>query len=298
MTRGMSHDEGFVALGALALDAVDGSERAALLLHVADCDVCRAELESLRAAASNLAFAAPLAADSATASRARIRDRLTSRATAEGQARRLANPPLLFPKGAEDAAPAPATRARGFRPPPRRRHPAEWVALAAGILFVATLAALLVSWSDRADLQEKLVSQPVRDPKARNITDSLTAALASRDSLIAVLVERDVSVMTLTSRSAKDQYARVFWDRSRNAWTMFARYLPALKPGRTYQLWIVTSKATVSAGTFQAVNGVGVMRATFAVTPDNLRAVAVTEEPAGGVAQPTGETIVSATSWR
>jgi hypothetical protein len=294
----MSHDEAFVALGALALDAVDGSERAALLLHIADCDICRAELESLRVAASSLAFAAPLAADSATASRARIRDRLTSRATAEGQARRLANPPLLFPKGGEDAAPAPATRARGFRAPPRRRHPAEWVALAAGVLFVATLAALLVSWSDRADLQEKLVSQPVRDQKARNMTDSLTVLLSSRDSLIAVLVERDVSMMTLTSRSAKDPYARVFWDRSRNAWTMFARNLPALKPGRTYQLWIVTAKATVSAGTFQAVNGVGVMRATFAVTPENLRAVAVTEEPAGGVAQPTGETIVSATSWR
>jgi hypothetical protein len=172
------------------------------------------------------------------------------------------------------------------------------VALAAGILFVATLAALLMSWSDRTDLQDKLVSQPVRDLKARNVADSLTALLASRDSLIAGVVGRDVSVMTLTSRSAKDPYARVFWDRSRNAWTMVARNMPALKAGRTYQLWIVTAKATVSAGTFEAVNGVGVMHATFAVTPENLRAIAVTEEPAGGVAQPTGETIISATNSR
>ena len=101
-------------------------------------------------------------------------------------------------------------------------------------------------------------------------------------------------MMTLTSRTAKDPYARMFWDRARNSWTMFAHNMPALKPGRTYQLWIVTAKATMSAGTFDAVNGVGVMRATFAVTPENLRAIAVTEEPAGGVAQPTGETIVSA----
>jgi hypothetical protein len=294
----MSHEEAFVALGALALDAVDGSERVAVLSHIAECEICRAELESLRAAASNLAFAAPLAADSATGSRGRIRDRLTSRATAEGQARRLANPPILFPKGGEQAAPAPVTRARGFRSSPTRRHPAEWVALVAGILFVATLAALLMSWSDRTDLQDKLVSQPVRDLKARNVADSLTALLASRDSLIAGLVGRDVSTMTLTSRSGKDPYARIFWDRSSNAWTMFARNMPPLKAGRTYQLWIVTAKATVSAGTFVAVNGVGVMRATFAVTRENLRAIAVTDEPAGGVAQPTGETILSATNSR
>jgi anti-sigma-K factor RskA len=74
--------------------------------------------------------------------------------------------------------------------------------------------------------------------------------------------------------------------------------MPALKAGRTYQLWIVTAKATVSAGTFEAVNGVGVMRASFTVTPENLRAIAVTEEPAGGVPQPTGETIISVTNSR
>jgi hypothetical protein len=102
-------------------------------------------------------------------------------------------------------------------------------------------------------------------------------------------------MMTLTSRSAKDAYARVFWDRSRNSWTLFARSMPALKAGRTYQLWIVTAKATVSGGTFDVVNGAGAMRATFAVSPDNLRAIAITEEPAGGVTQPTGETILSVT---
>ena len=188
--------------------------------------------------------------------------------------------------------------ARTFRQTPSRRHPAEWVALAAGDPVRVTLGALVMSWSDRADLKERLVRRAGARSQGAASRDSLTALLASRDSTIAGLVGRDVTMMTLTARGAKDAYARMFWDRSRNAWTMFARNMPALKPGRTYQLWIVTAKATVSAGTFNATNGAGVMHATFAVTPENLRAIAVTEEPAGGVAQPTGETVISATNTR
>jgi hypothetical protein len=293
MTRTMSHDEAFLALSALALDAVDGAERVAVLSHVATCGICTAELESLRATATNIAFAAPLAADTATGRRNRIRDRLTSRATAEGQARRLAHPPLVFPKAND--GPPPLTPTRAFHSNPLRRHPAEGVAMAAGVLFVVTLGALLMSWNERVELRDKVASMPGRDLTAIHAVDSLTALLASRDSLIASFAGRDVSMMTLTSRSAKEPYARMFWDRTRNTWTLIARNMPALKDGRTYQLWIVTSKATVSAGTFDAANGSGLMHASYAVNPDNLRALAVTEEPAGGVPQPTGETIISVT---
>src|SRR5262245_37475887 len=130
----MKHDEVFAALSALALDAVDPSERAGVMSHVADCEICRAELESLRATASSLAFAAPLAADTATMSRGRIRDKLTARATAEGQARRLANPPLVFFKENGPTPASAASRPSGFHravsPSPGKapRHPAEWVA--------------------------------------------------------------------------------------------------------------------------------------------------------------------------
>jgi hypothetical protein len=293
MTRAMSHDEAFLALGALALDALDGAERVAVLTHVAECELCRAELESLRAAATNIAFAAPLAADTATGSRNRIRDRLTSRATAEGQARRLAHPPLVFPKAND--GPAPLTPARAFHSNPLRRHPAEWLSMAIGVVLVVALGALLMSYNENVELKDRLSSVPTHDVGARRDADSLAALLASRDSLIASLVGRDVSMMTLTSRSAKEPYARMFWDRTHNTWTLIARNMPALKPGRAYQLWIVTSRATVSAGTFETVNGAGTMHATYAVNPDNLRAIAVTEEPAGGVPQPTGETIISVT---
>lgn len=293
MTRHIDHDEAYLTLGALALDAVDASERAVVMTHIADCAICRGELESLRGTASNLAFAAPLAADSSTASRARVRDRLTTRATAEGQARRLANPPILFPKGAE--TPAQATPARSFHPVPMRRHPAEYIALAAGVMFVISLVGLIMSWSENLDLKDKIANVPGQDLHSRHVADSLAKVLASRDSILEGIAERDVVMMTLTSRTARESYARVFWDRQHHGWTLLARNMPALKPGRTYQLWLVTSKATVSAGTFTTVDGDAEVRATYGVAPENLRAVAITEEPAGGVAQPTGNTILSVT---
>jgi len=59
MTREMSHDEAFAALGALAIDALDPDERAAVLAHASTCLTCRQELAELREAASSLAYSAP-----------------------------------------------------------------------------------------------------------------------------------------------------------------------------------------------------------------------------------------------
>jgi hypothetical protein len=54
----------------------------------------------------------------------------------------------------------------------------------------------------------------------------------------------------------------------------------------------VTPTAKISAGTFTPDNGEAMVRATFALARDSLRAVAVTDEPAGGMPQPTGQYVV------
>ena len=66
MSREVSHEEAFAALDAAALDALDVSERDAVLWHAAGCAICSAELTSLRDTAAMLAFSSPLAADTAT----------------------------------------------------------------------------------------------------------------------------------------------------------------------------------------------------------------------------------------
>jgi anti-sigma-K factor RskA len=50
----------------------------------------------------------------------------------------------------------------------------------------------------------------------------------------------------------------------------------------------------VSAGTFRpGPAGSAQVSARYDLPPDSLRAIAVTEEPAGGVPAPTGEVVVS-----
>ena len=80
----------------------------------------------------------------------------------------------------------------------------------------------------------------------------------------------------------------MFWDQSVDAWTFVAHNLPKPKTGRTYQLWLVTAKQKISAGTFMpGANGDAVVRATYALPKDALAAIAVTDEPEAGSAQPT-----------
>jgi anti-sigma-K factor RskA len=100
--------------------------------------------------------------------------------------------------------------------------------------------------------------------------------------------------MTLTKSGANAPFARMFWDKTKNTWTFVAHDMPDLKPGRTYQLWLVTAAgAKISAGTFDPQAGEAVVRATYALARDSLSAVAVTEEASGGAPQPTGAPIIA-----
>jgi len=67
-----------------------------------------------------------------------------------------------------------------------------------------------------------------------------------------------------------------------------AHHIPMPKSGRTYQMWLVTPSAKISAGTFMpSRDGEVMMQANYALPKDSLAAVAVTDEPMGGSAQPT-----------
>ena len=91
----------------------------------------------------------------------------------------------------------------------------------------------------------------------------------------------------------------MFWDRATNRWTFFVNRLAPAKTGRTYQLWLVTANAKISAGTFTTdSSGRAVVRAEYPLARDALQAVAVTEEPAGGMPQPTGSVILAGAASR
>jgi hypothetical protein len=280
----LSHEEAFAELDAVAFDLLDTVERDAIMAHVATCAACRAELDALQETAADIAFATPSTQHAAVASRERVRERLLARVAANGHSRKPSATPLVFPRVPAAPSAMPAM--------PERRTTRPWLQIAAAALFVVSLG--LLGWSFKNQRDANAIRSRLATAAAtRKTADSLATQLAARDSLLAGIVGRDVTMMTLTSQAAKDPYARMFWDRARRSWTMIAHNMPALGTNRTYQLWLITPKAKISAGTFTVRNGDAVVRATYDLT-EPLNAIAVTEEPAGGVPQPTGSVVIAA----
>lgn len=277
MTGTMNHDEVRVTLGAAALDTLSDEEQRAVLLHAVTCAECGAELAELRATASSLAYAVSAASLDPKRSAA-LRSRLLARATEDAAARARSGEGLRLGR-AWSGAPGGASRAR---------WPAMAGALSAALAAALVVAALLLGRERQTadSLRTQLGARTVR-------IDSLTAAVAAQREILAGITGPDVGVITLTAAGQREPGALMFWDRATNRWTLFAYHLATPGAGRTYQLWLVTDTAKISAGTFASDSaGSAVVRAEHALAPGTLRAVAVTEEPAGGVPQPTGPVVL------
>lgn len=187
-----------------------------------------------------------------------------------------------------------ATRARllARARTPRRAMTWRWQAALGGAL-AASLILLARATLERDELRTNFAAADVA--KAARI-DSLRKVLADRDEFVAALTGPKVTVVGLSAGATKSPRALMFWDKATNRWTFVAHNLAQLQSGRTYQLWLVTADKKISAGTFSVTaRGDALVQATYALDPNALKAVAVTEEPAGGVPQPTGAMVVVGT---
>lgn len=76
--------------------------------------------------------------------------------------------------------------------------------------------------------------------------------------------------------------------------------LTSLPRERTYQLWFIrTGASTVTGGTFRVdARGLAWAKVIAPASLDEVRAIAVTEEPAPGSASPTGHHLLESKTWR
>lgn len=299
--RDMSHEEAAELLPLAALDALDADDQTSVLAHAAACPECGPALAALRDAAAQLAFAVPQVADDPVR-RGRARNRLLARARADLA---VADRPGIEPdlrSGSAATGPAPrATEAGAVTRRPIRGRPADahrtwWASpgLGWGVALAAGLAAIAVVSLRTSSYEERLASE-----RAQLATQmqALRDSVQQRDQFISSITGKEVSTMQLTAGTPRAPWAWMFWDHATNRWTLLARNLPTPAPGRTYQLWLVTPRSKISAGTFNpSPNGAAEVQATYALAPDSLRAIAVTEEPTGGAPQPTGPLVVQATA--
>ncbi len=305
MTDEPMHPELQDAIAAEAVDALDGEERERLLAHLAGCPACGAELAALRASAGALALVAPVQPMDAARS-GRVRARLLARAAAERPATFAEGDDVtLVTRPPSDPSARVGDDVTVIAPPPRAVTPdaqvipitaarrrstvVPWLAAAASLVLLLGTAAYALS------LRGRLQSLEGRVAAAERERGELAQRVQEREATLAAVSAPSARVIEMAAARPAAPSGRMFWDQATNRWTFFAHNLPAVREGREYQLWLVTADdRKISAGTFRPdPRGAAVVQATYALPADALAAVAVTEEPAGGVPQPTGAIVIA-----
>ncbi len=305
----MNHEEAFSELAAVALDSASAEVADAVRAHASTCPECGPELAAMEETVAAIGELAPQARINPGRS-AGIRSRLLVRARNEREsqsapvpgppdiARGVASLTGLGHKATPGAQRPVAADARRPTPATPLRHPVRtdvspsrvnWYAIAATLAFIITGAQLWRVTQDRNEMRSQLAAVDTVQPKS----DSMAQALSEKEAMIESMAGPDVKVVALSTKPTAQPLGRMFWNRATNDWMMVTYNLPAPKPGKTYQVWLVTDKAKISAGTFRPDSqGRTVMHANYALARDALRAVAITEEPDGGMPAPTGPMVV------
>lgn len=235
-------------MGLYVVGALALAETRELEAHMKDCPTCKVERTAAEQVYALLPFALEGPAPPASARRALL-ERLKLEAAETASERR----PSWF---------------EIFR------HPA----FAYGLLG---LALVLMSV---AGLRQKTRLADARAEAAR-----LRDQLRLSQTQLAFIQASDTTVLHLAGQPVHPRASgKVFWNKSRNIWLVYASQLPAPPPGKIYELWFLTKNAPIRAGLFTAdANGNGFLQVSIPEGVEPIRA-GVTLEPEPGVPAPTG----------
>ncbi len=263
--------------GAYALGALDAADRVAFEQHLRECSACASEVRSLQPVVDGLAQVVPLVDPPAA-----LRERVLAAA---------AGRPLPAPRAAGSRPPAPVSRPVG----PLAAPPINWawLATAASVLLVIGLGIYVWQLRDRlTEVERRLDEATARAAASETQVAALQRASLDVRTTALVIGAPDLLRVDLAGQGGSAAKARAFWSRAHGL-VFTAVDLPALPPGKVYQLWVVGAQAPVSAGIFEP-DAAG--RATTIVEAGRQfpepAAFAVTLEPAGGVPQPTGDKVL------
>lgn len=271
-------DPRYDSLAELALGTLPAAERAPIEAWLAEDAAARDELLALRESLVLLALTPTEAEPSAD-----LRTRVLA----------------ISGQGVDGAAPASLASPAGTLPFTTAREGGAgamwgWLAAAASALLAMGLGWYALQLrSDVERLQADLQVSEARLVEAQVEGRSNRTRLARVQAQTAILSADDLRRVDLAGQPGAPQaVARAFWSRARGLVLTTAR-LPALPAGRTYQLWVLTSGAPISAGVFRPDDAGG--SSMIFDTPASLPApdgMAVSIEPEGGVPAPTGDIVL------
>lgn len=295
----ITHEEAFEELASVALDTASPEVASAVRRHADACPECGPALAEMQETVASLGQLAPQAQINRGRS-AGIRSRLVMRARAERELRSAPVPgPPDIARGVasltgqgERMTPGQTPRVRTESVPARRNF--NWYAIAATFALIVTGAQLLRVTAERNRMREQVASVDTMTAVPQPAIDSMSSLLRQKDSMIAAMTGPDVKVIALMNQGARQPVGRMMWNRASDDWVMVTYNLRPPKPGMTYQVWLVTDNAKISAGTFKPDSaGKTFMHARYAMARNALRTVAVTEEPEGGMPAPTGPMVIA-----
>jgi anti-sigma-K factor RskA len=252
----MAHSERHEELvAAAALGMLPDAERVELEAHLGDgCVVCERLLRELRVAATALAVEAPPVTPPAA-----LRQRILSSVSP-----------------ARVSAPQPRASIRSW-----------------GVLAAAAALILVVLFLDDARLRRQREDLRSQSAALAGRLQSAETELAQRVLRARVLESDDVRMLILGGKGPQPNAAgRVFWSARARRGVLVADSLAPLPPDRQYELWVFLNGKPVNAGVFD-VNAQG--RAIFEskdFPEPQAQNFAVTIEPRGGVAAPTGAVVL------
>jgi anti-sigma-K factor RskA len=265
-----------------ALGTVDADEAAEVRAHLeSGCDECRALLSANEAVAAELALLLPQSSPSAER-RAQLLERVREGARDGGESGRG------------------VTSIETARAPRRFAMP---LALAASLLLLIGMGARIAGLrrtvdsmlAERDRVAADLADRDRAAADASRTRADLEQRLADAQAALDAITNPDMRPVSLSGKGdASAAKATAFLDAGKGRLLLYVNGLPPPAPGRTYQLWVIVEGKPVSLGVFD-VEPNGRARMTAQQLPE-LRGpvtIAVTNEPAGGVPQPTGPMVLA-----
>jgi len=169
----------------------------------------------------------------------------------------------------------------------RRFGPGAWWLATAATLFLA-----LWGWRELAMRveREKYTTQQAEIHRLAEDNARLAQKNDKLSAEMAALASADTRQIALSGQQvAPSASARVFLEPAKRRAIVFFYNLPANAKDKSYQLWVIAGDKPQSAGVFDVTGGSG--NATISIenlpVATEIKALAVTLEPRGGVAQPT-----------
>jgi anti-sigma-K factor RskA len=261
----MSHEKLTELCSIYALGALDGEELREFEAHLkGGCRRCEEQVREYATLVASIPEALPNVAPSAD-----VKDRLLAKLDKEFRRREVVS----------------------FSPyigPPAKPQKSIWLAWACA---AAATVAFVVSLADISQLNRSLGEQQESLRQQIEQLKVLQKLLEDEKEVSRFIRKPDTRVTALAGTAKSPQsFGKVIWSAQERKAFFYASNLPVIPAEKTYQLWIIAANKPFDAGIFSVdPEGNAFVRVDSLFEADKAQKFAVTLEPAGGVAQPTGE---------